>query len=87
MTMISTKPVAATAPASTPLPSVLPRTSRLTPILAQVIPPLLVTLVLVGLWEYFSSGPGATLPPPSVVWTEANELIMSPFYDLSLIHI
>jgi nitrate/nitrite transport system permease protein len=81
MTMISTKPVAATAPASTPLPSVLPRTSRLTPILAQVIPPLLVTLVLVGLWEYFSSGPGATLPPPSVVWTEANELIMSPFYD------
>ncbi|MBK1660091.1 nitrate ABC transporter permease [Paracraurococcus ruber] len=81
MTMISTKPVAATAPASTPLPAALPRPSRLAPVVARVVPPLLITLALAGLWEWLASGPGATLPPPSTVWQEANELILSPFYD------
>jgi nitrate/nitrite transport system permease protein len=38
-------------------------------------------LLLLGLWEWAMSGPGATLPPPSAVWTTSHELITSPFYD------
>jgi nitrate/nitrite transport system permease protein len=37
--------------------------------------------VLVGLWEYLASGPGATLPPPSKVWTDSYDLIVDPFFD------
>jgi nitrate/nitrite transport system permease protein len=77
---------AAEAPAgvSLPAPSApapLPRASRLAPLLARAVPPTLALLVLMLLWEFLASGPGATLPPPSKVWAEAGELITDPFYD------
>jgi nitrate/nitrite transport system permease protein len=84
MNVVVTKAAPATeaAPLSRPLPAApLPRASRLRPVLAQVLPPLLVLLALAALWEFLASGPGATLPPPSKVWADAGELITDPFYD------
>jgi nitrate/nitrite transport system permease protein len=46
-----------------------------------VLPPLLLLLALMGLWELAASGPAATLPSPSRVWVEAGELITDPFFD------
>ena len=47
----------------------------------RVLPPFLVVVVLLGLWQVAASGPGATLPPPTKVWTDARELITNPFFD------
>ncbi|MBL6076655.1 nitrate ABC transporter permease [Belnapia sp. T18] len=83
MTMLARKP-AATAPATLSAPAsfaALPRVSRLRPILAQVIPPLLVVVALAALWQFAASGPNATLPPPTKVWADARELITDPFFD------
>jgi nitrate/nitrite transport system permease protein len=49
--------------------------------LAVAVPPLLLLGLLLALWEWASSGPGASLPPPSRVWADASELILNPFYD------
>ena len=50
-------------------------------LVANLVPPLLVALVLLGVWQLACSGPGATLPPPSAIWAEASELIVNPFFD------
>ena len=55
--------------------------ARIRPYAERVLPPLLVVLFLVGLWQVVASGPGATLPPPSKVWTDAHDLIVDPFFD------
>jgi nitrate/nitrite transport system permease protein len=83
MTMLAQKPAAA-APAALSSPrgfAALPRASRLRPLLAQVLPPLIVVLALMALWEFAASGSGATLPPPSKVWADARDLITDPFFD------
>jgi nitrate/nitrite transport system permease protein len=49
--------------------------------LAVIIPPVLLIALLVAVWEWASSGPTASLPPPSRVWSDAKELILNPFYD------
>ena len=46
-----------------------------------VVPPLIVLGVILLLWQIACSTPGASLPPPSQVWTEAGELIANPFFD------
>lgn len=45
-----------------------------------IVPPAVVLLLLLGLWEIACSGPGATLPPPSTIWSEARDLIVDPFF-------
>jgi nitrate/nitrite transport system permease protein len=50
-------------------------------VLQVVLPPLVVLVILLGIWELAASGPTATLPPPSKVVTESWELIAHPFYD------
>jgi nitrate/nitrite transport system permease protein len=49
--------------------------------LAVIVPPLLLLGLLMAVWEWASSGPTASLPPPSRVWSDAHELILNPFYD------
>ncbi|MDO6966620.1 nitrate ABC transporter permease [Rhizobium alvei] len=49
--------------------------------LRNIVPPLVVLLVLLGLWQVLCSEPGATLPPPSQVWSESYDLIAYPFFD------
>jgi nitrate/nitrite transport system permease protein len=45
-----------------------------------LVPPAIVLLLLLGLWELACGGPGATLPPPSTIWNEARDLIVDPFF-------
>jgi nitrate/nitrite transport system permease protein len=49
-------------------------------IAAKVVPPLLVTALLLVIWEILCSGPGATLPPPSKIWVDSYDLIAHPFF-------
>jgi nitrate/nitrite transport system permease protein len=49
--------------------------------MTHVLPPLVITGLLLIVWELLCSRPGAALPPPSKVVQETWELIVSPFYD------
>jgi nitrate/nitrite transport system permease protein len=53
---------------------------RLKSIAVNVLPPLLMVLVIMMIWQIAFSGPKATLPSPTVVWKEANDLLLSPFF-------
>jgi nitrate/nitrite transport system permease protein len=50
-------------------------------VMRSVLPPMLVLIALLGLWQILCSGPGATLPPPSQVWIDSYDLIAYPFFD------
>ena len=47
---------------------------------ATIVPPLVMLAALLVVWELACSGPKATLPAPSKIWVEANDLIVSPFF-------
>ncbi|WP_084627559.1 nitrate ABC transporter permease [Elstera litoralis] len=74
----------------TPLPSTppgltLPRLPAFAAIgksvAARVLPPLVMLVVLIGLWELAASGPKAALPSPSLIIQQSFDLIVDPFYD------
>ncbi|MBA4791037.1 MAG: nitrate ABC transporter permease [Rhizobiales bacterium] len=46
----------------------------------NVIPPLVVTALLLVFWEMLCSSPTATLPSPSRIWTDSKDLIVDPFF-------
>ncbi|TVP72889.1 MAG: nitrate ABC transporter, permease protein [Rhodobacteraceae bacterium] len=46
----------------------------------NTVPPLMVMLVILAIWEIAFSAPGSNLPTPSVVWMESADLILEPFY-------
>jgi nitrate/nitrite transport system permease protein len=48
--------------------------------LVSIVPPIITAALLVLIWEIACSKAGSSLPPPSTVWKEANELILQPFY-------
>ncbi|MFT4183166.1 MAG: nitrate ABC transporter permease [Rhizobium sp.] len=50
-------------------------------ILRNVLPPLVVLAILLGVWQLLCEQPGASLPPPSQVWQESYDLIAYPFFD------
>ncbi|HBF32623.1 nitrate ABC transporter permease [Rhizobium sp.] len=50
-------------------------------LLRNVVPPLVVVTILLGIWQIACSHAGATLPPPSQVWVDAHDLIASPFFN------
>ncbi len=50
-------------------------------VLRNVVPPFVVLIALLGLWQIACSGPGANLPPPSQVWIDSYDLIASPFFN------
>ena len=45
-----------------------------------VLPPLITLAVLLMIWQIAFGRPGATLPPPTQVWSEAKDLILDPFF-------
>ena len=47
---------------------------------ANTLPPLVVLLVILAVWQVAFSAPGANLPTPSIVWKESSDLILEPFY-------
>src|SRR5687768_11153319 len=75
-------------PSSTvlPLPSQRPDliallTRALTDLASTILPPLITLAALLLVWELACSGPNATLPGPSKIWTEAGDLITQPFFN------
>src|SRR5215510_13776308 len=47
---------------------------------AKVLPPIVMLVALLAIWQILCSKPGATLPAPSKIWTEARDLIVDPFF-------
>jgi nitrate/nitrite transport system permease protein len=62
-------------------PSPRPLLQRLSPIGEKLLPPLIMTAVLLVIWQLAFGSAGSTLPSPLQVWTEANDLIANPFFD------
>src|SRR6267154_1334360 len=52
----------------------------LTAIAARVVPPLVMLAVILTVWQVLCMKPGATLPAPSKIWTDARDLIVDPFF-------
>jgi nitrate/nitrite transport system permease protein len=46
-----------------------------------IVPPLLTLACVLFVWQILCSRPGATLPSPTVVWAEASDLVLQPFFD------
>ncbi|MET3614821.1 nitrate/nitrite transport system permease protein [Rhizobium aquaticum] len=47
----------------------------------NVLPPLVVVMIILGVWQIACSHPGASLPAPSQIWTDSADLITSPFFN------
>lgn len=65
---------------SRPAPSIDIRQIGLA-ILRNTLPPLVVLILLLGIWQLLCEQPGASLPPPSQVWQESYDLIVNPFFN------
>ena len=48
--------------------------------IGHAVPPLIVTLLLLVIWELAASGPKSGLPSPSRIWAEFKDLITQPFF-------
>lgn len=48
---------------------------------AKLVPPLVITILLLGIWEILCAQEGARLPAPSKVITDTWDLIVNPFFD------
>ncbi|MFL9823407.1 nitrate ABC transporter permease [Rhodoplanes sp. SY1] len=61
-----------------------PLAARVLPVVRRVasmfVPPLIVTTLLLLVWEMACWSPTSSLPPPSRVWSEASDLILDPFF-------
>ncbi|WP_103335721.1 nitrate ABC transporter permease [Pseudotabrizicola formosa] len=49
-------------------------------LVSSVLPPLVVLMILLAIWQIAFSGPTAGLPTPTKVWAESSELILDPFF-------
>ena len=89
MPLVKTAPSVALPPAtatvlrlSTPKPSFV--TTKLLPALRAVatraIPPLVMLGLILTVWQILCMKPGATLPAPSKIWSDAYDLIVDPFF-------
>ena len=47
---------------------------------ARTLPPLVMLVMILAVWQVLCMKPGATLPAPSKIWTEAYDLIVDPFF-------
>jgi nitrate/nitrite transport system permease protein len=56
---------------------VLPKLGQLA---ANVLPPLVMLAVILTVWQILCMKPGATLPSPTKIWSEARDLITDPFF-------
>jgi nitrate/nitrite transport system permease protein len=75
----SVSPVEPVAAATAEVIQLAPK-AKAVAVATAVVPPLIMLALILLLWEILCSGPNATLPPPSRVWTEASDLILDPFF-------
>jgi nitrate/nitrite transport system permease protein len=55
--------------------------ARTSAIAMQLVPPAVVIVLALAVWEFLCRKTGATLPPPSRVVKDTWELIVDPFFD------
>lgn len=48
---------------------------------AAALPPVVVLIVVLLVWQMATGHPGAGLPAPATIWSEAHDLIVDPFFD------
>jgi nitrate/nitrite transport system permease protein len=53
---------------------------RLSKIAATALPPIVMALILMIIWQLAFDGPKSSLPSPLRVWQEARDLILHPFF-------
>jgi nitrate/nitrite transport system permease protein len=53
---------------------------KLNAVAARVLPPLIMLALILTVWQILCSRPGATLPSPTKIWSEARDLIIDPFF-------
>ncbi len=79
-------PMESTGASVVSLPTVKPSylTTRIVPKLknaaANVLPPIIMLALILGVWQLLCMKPGATLPAPTKIWAEAKDLILDPFF-------
>ena len=68
----------------------LPKTSRFTreamlkglqAFASVTVPPLIMLIVILLIWQIGASGPNSGLPSPMRIWAEASDMIVSPFFN------
>jgi nitrate/nitrite transport system permease protein len=47
---------------------------------SRVLPPLVMITLILTVWQVLCIRPGATLPAPTKIWSEARDLILDPFF-------
>jgi nitrate/nitrite transport system permease protein len=53
---------------------------KLNAVAARILPPLIMLVLILTVWQILCSRPGATLPSPTKIWSEARDLIVDPFF-------
>jgi len=53
---------------------------RFNAVAARILPPLIMLALILVVWQILCSRPGATLPSPTKIWSEARDLITDPFF-------
>jgi nitrate/nitrite transport system permease protein len=62
-------------------PLIIKYKAQIQGLFAAVIPPLITLALMLLIWQLLCIGPTSALPSPLRIWSEANELIMHPFYE------
>ncbi len=47
----------------------------------NTVPPFVVLVMMLAVWQVLCSSPDASLPSPIQVWTDARDLIVNPFFS------
>jgi nitrate/nitrite transport system permease protein len=64
-----------------PTPLLIKHKARIKAFFAAVVPLLLSLGLILLVWQLLCIKPTSALPSPSRIWSEANELILHPFYE------
>jgi nitrate/nitrite transport system permease protein len=80
VTLSTTKAQVVNLPQAAAKPLAARIMSWLTPILQNLLPPLVTIALILLFWQIAASGPQSSLPPPTKIWEEAKDLITEPFY-------
>jgi nitrate/nitrite transport system permease protein len=64
-----------------PTPLLIKYKTHIQALFATVTPPLVTLALLLLIWQLLCASPTSALPSPLRIWSEANDLIMRPFYE------
>jgi nitrate/nitrite transport system permease protein len=91
MPALAKKQTIATAAAASTTATILPLSKRpaarfdvkkiAAAVARNVVPPLIVLMILLAVWQVLCSSPTASLPSPHQVWQESYDLIAYPFFN------